>query len=77
MSDSETYYSNGYPVGPKHYEGWTCEECKHLTSASHFYCFEESIRKSNVDNRIYDRMHTPPWCPYLEHAIIEHIMDNR
>ena len=62
-------------IGPKHYEGWTCNECDYMKETTHFYCFEPSIIESKIDNRINDRDHTPSWCPYIKYAIMQHVVD--
>ena len=64
-------------VGPKHYEGWTCNECEHLKETTHFYCFNPDVIASHVDNRIENRMHIPIWCPHLRYAMLCHVVENR
>lgn len=60
--------------GPTHYEGWTCERCKH-------YRIETSVNNVTQEYCIIDGwkviapMHTPNWCPFLKHAITMHVME--
>ena len=58
-------------IGPKHYEGWTCEGCEYCVKTCHHWCFEPSIRGSLIDNKINDLAHTPNWCPYISDEIFD------
>lgn len=63
-------------IGPKHYEGWSCEGCDYLHIGFHLYCHEPSILDMDgLDNEIFIIHNTPLWCPYLKHAIDQHHWD--
>jgi hypothetical protein len=62
-------------IGPKHYEGWTCKDCEYLKFTTHNYCFAPSILESQNDNKIEVINHTPSWCPYIRHAILNRVLE--
>lgn len=79
--DENDYYESLLHYGPSHYEGWTCKGCEYLIyKLSRFsYCVSKFKNDMGIleEHRIVDIMHTPPWCPHLKHAIMQHVLDNR
>ena len=63
-------------IGPKHYEGWSCNGCEHLMSGDYSFCKAkfEGNRSCVLNHRIDDVDHTPSWCPYLRGAIMKHVV---